>query len=127
MSEDLFAAVMRMRREVAGDDYVGRALNNVDDFNQDLQKVLTENCWDATQGRVGFSRQQRSPNNLCLLAVPNHRQGFKLHFRGAVRNDCSRDELRETLIQNAVYAEVPAGAEALRIVRKVRAEDGADT
>ncbi len=127
MSEDLFAAVMRMRREVAGDDYVGRALNNVDDFNQDLQKVLTENCWGVTQGRVGFIRQQRSPNNFCLLAVPNHRQGLELHFRGALRNDCSRDELRETLIQNANYAEVPAGAEALRIVRKVRAEDGADT
>ena len=122
MSEDLFATGMQIRREVLGDEYVDRALGNVDDFNRDFQKLVTEYCWGATWGREGLNRQQRSLNNLCLLAALNRPQEFEIHFRGALRNGCSVEELRETLLQIAVYAGIPAGAEAFRIGRGVLAE-----
>ncbi len=119
MPEELFETGMRIRREVLGDDYVDRALANVDDFNQDFQKLLTEYCWGATWGREGLSRKQRSLNNLCLLAALNRPHEFEAHFRGALRNGCSLDEIRETLLQIAVYVGVPAGVEAFRIARRV--------
>ncbi|HET7094407.1 MAG TPA: carboxymuconolactone decarboxylase family protein [Thermomicrobiales bacterium] len=122
MSEDLFATGLKIRREVLGDEYVDRALENVDDFNRDFQRLVTEYCWGATWGREGLSRKQRSLNNLCLLAALNRPHEFEIHVRGALRNGCSVDELRETLLQIAIYAGIPAGVEAFRIARKVLAE-----
>ncbi len=124
MSDDLYARGLQIRREVLGDAYVDRALQNVDDFSRDFQRLVTEYCWGASWGREGLSRKQRSLNNLCLLAALNRPNEFELHFRGALRNGCTLDELRETLIQIAIYAGVPAGVEAFRIARKVLAEEG---
>ena len=125
MSDELYETGMKIRREVLGDEYVDRATKNVDDFNRDFQRLVTEYCWGGAWGREGLSRQQRSLNNLCLLAALNRAAEFELHLRGALRNGCSLDEIRETLIQIAVYAGIPAGVEAFRIARKVLAEEGA--
>lgn len=122
MSEDLYATGMKIRREVLGDEYVDRAIENADEFNRDFQRLVTEYCWGVTWGREGLSRKQRSLNNLCLLAALNRPHEFEIHFRGALRNGCSIDELRETLMQIAVYAGIPAGVDAFRIGRKVLAE-----
>ncbi len=113
---------MKIRREVLGDAYVDNALRTADEFSKPFQDLVTEYCWGASWGRDGLTRQQRSLNNLCLLAALGRRDEFELHFRGALRNGCTRDELRETLIQIAVYAGIPAGVEAFRIARKVLAE-----
>ncbi len=120
--EDLATKGMRIRRQVLGDEYVDRALQSADEFSADFQKLVTEYCWGAAWGREGLSYRQRSLNNLCLLAALNRGQEFETHFRGALRNGCTRDELRETLIQIAVYAGIPAGVEAFRIARKVLAD-----
>ncbi|MDA8218148.1 MAG: carboxymuconolactone decarboxylase family protein [Dehalococcoidales bacterium] len=124
MAEDLYNKGMAIRREVLGDEYVDRATSNVDDFNQDFQKLVTEYCWGASWGREGLSRKQRSLNNLCLIAVLNRPHEFELHVRGALRNGCTLAEIRETLIQIAVYAGIPTGVDAFRIARKVLAEEG---
>ena len=124
MSEDLYTTGMKIRRKVLGDAYVDNALKNVDDFNRDFQKLVTEYCWGAAWGREGLSHKQRSLNNLCLLAALNRPHEFEVHFRGALRNGCTLEEIRETLIQVAIYAGVPAGVEAFRIARKVLAEEG---
>ena len=68
--------------------------------------------------------RQRSLNNLCILASLNRAHEFKLHFRGALRNGCTLDELRDTLIQVMVYAGVPAGVEAFRLAREVLEDEG---
>lgn len=122
MSEDVYTTGMQIRRQVLGDDYVDRAIENADDFNRDFQRLVTEYCWGATWGREGLSRKQRSLNNLCLLAALNRPHEFEIHFRGALRNGCTIEELRETLMQIAVYAGIPAGVDAFRIGRKVLAE-----
>lgn len=121
--DDLFETGMRIRRQVLGDEYVDRAMAAADEFSSDFQKLVTEYCWGATWGRNGLTFQQRSLNNLCLLAALNRPQEFETHFRGALRNGCSLEELKETLLQISVYAGVPAGVEAFRIARKVLAEE----
>lgn len=119
---ELYEKGMRIRRQVLGDEYVDRALANGDDFSADFQRLVTEFCWGATWGRDGLTLRQRSLNNLCLLAALNRPHEFEVHLRGALRNGCTREEIKETLLQVAVYAGIPAGVEAFRIARKVLAE-----
>ncbi len=73
-----------------------------------------------------LSKEQRSLNNLCMLSALNRPHEFKLHFRGALGNGCSLDELKETLLQITIYCGVPAGVEAFRLAREVLDEDGID-
>lgn len=121
--DDRYAVGLSIRREVLGDDYVDNSLKLADDFNRDFQRLVTEYCWGATWGGEGLDRKQRSLNVLCILAALNRPQEFELHFRGALRNGCTLDELRETLHHIAIYAGVPAGVEAFRIARKVLSEE----
>jgi 4-carboxymuconolactone decarboxylase len=116
---------LQIRREVVGSEYVDRSLADTDDFNRDFQRLVTEFCWGEIWGREGLSRQQRSLNNLCLLSALNRPHEFELHLRGALRNGCTRIEIRETLLQIACYAGIPAGVEAFRIARRVLKETDA--
>ena len=121
---ETYEAGMTMRRRVLGDEYVDRAMANADGFNREFQRLVTQYCWGETWGKAGLTPQQRSLNNLCLLAALNRPHEFEVHFRGALRNGCSVDELRETLHQIAIYAGIPAGVDAFRIARKVLDEEG---
>ncbi|MEX0810178.1 MAG: carboxymuconolactone decarboxylase family protein [Dongiaceae bacterium] len=122
MSSEDFDRGLAIRREVLGDEYVNAAITNVDDFNREFQKLVTEYCWGRIWGNKGLSRQQRSLNNLCMLAALNRAHEFEIHFKGALRNGCSLEEIRETLMQITIYCGVPAGVEAFRIARRVLAE-----
>src|SRR6202050_4951051 len=122
MASDLYEKGMKARREVLGDDYVDRALASVDDFNREFQQMVTEHAWGAIWTRPGLPRKQRSLINLAMLAALNRPEEFELHFRGALKNGCTREELKETLLQIAVYCGMPAGVAAFRIARKVLAE-----
>jgi 4-carboxymuconolactone decarboxylase len=115
---------MKVRRQVLGDTYVDKASANVDDFNRDFQRIVTEYCWGEVWTRQVLTNKQRSLNNLCLIAALNRAAEFELHVRGAVRNGCTPEEIRDTLIQVAIYAGIPAGVEAFRIARKVLHEEG---
>ena len=98
------------------------AINNADDFNRDFQALVTEYCWGVCWGNDVLSRKQRSLLNLGMLAALGRSHEFELHFRGALRNGCSIEELRETLTQITIYCGVPAGVESFRIARRVLAE-----
>jgi 4-carboxymuconolactone decarboxylase len=115
---------MKVRRQVLGDAYVDKASANVDDFNREFQRIVTEYCWGEVWTRQVLTNKQRSLNNLCIIATLNRAAEFELHVRGALRNGCTPEEIRDTLIQVAVYAGIPAGVEAFRIARKVLQEDG---
>jgi 4-carboxymuconolactone decarboxylase len=119
---DLFEAGLEKRRAVVGGEYVERALAAADDFDREWQRLLTEYCWGEVWTGTALTDRQRSLHNLCLLAATGRQQEFELHFRGALRNGCTLDELRETLIQIAVYVGVPAGVEAFRIAKRVLSE-----
>src|SRR5215204_2425549 len=97
---------------------------STDSFNHEFQQILTEYCWGGVWGRSALTDRQRSLNNLCLLAALNRGEEFKTHFRAALGNGCTLDELRDTLIQIAVYAGIPAGVEAFRLARSVLDAEG---
>ena len=124
MDQKTYDVGMKMRRQVAGNEYVDKAMANVDDFNRDFQRMVTEYCWGNLWGREALSHKQRSLNNLCLLAALNRSQELEAHVRGAIRNGCTVDEIRETLMQVAVYAGVPAGVEAFRVARRALDAEG---
>jgi len=125
VTDDLYKKGMAVRRQVLGDAYVDKAAASIDDFNRDFQRIVTEYCWGEVWTRDVLSNKQRSLNNLCIIATLNRAAEFEIHVRGALRNGCTPAEIRDTLIQVAVYAGIPAGVEAFRIARKVLIEEGA--
>ena len=122
MSTELYKRGLEIRRRVLGDEYVDRALANVDAFNSEFQELVSEYCWGKVWGRSALSDQQRSLNNLSMMAALNRPHEFKIHMRGALRNGCSLDEIRDTLLQVAIYCGIPAGVEAFRLAEVLEAE-----
>ncbi len=126
MPSKQFEAGLKSRKDVLGDAYVEKSLAGADDFNRDFQTMVTEYCWGGTWGRGVLEKRDRSILNLGMLAALNRSHEFKLHFRGAITNGLSLEELREILIQIAVYCGIPAGIEAFRCAREVFADLGID-
>ncbi len=122
MDEVLRAKGEAVRRKVLGDDYVDRSMNGADDFSSSFQNMLNEYCWGSVWTDDALDLKQRSLLNLGMLAALNRMQEFGIHFRGAIRNGLSDDELRAALQQIAVYCGIPAGVEAFRVARSVRDE-----
>lgn len=120
--QDIHDTGMKIRRAVVGDAYVDKSLASMDDFNRDLQGLITEYCWGAVWGRPGLERRERSILNLGMLIALNRGSELKLHVRGALNNGITREEISEIILQTAIYCGVPAGLEATRIAREVFAE-----
>ncbi len=126
MDEARFEQGLAARKAVLGEDYVTRSLEQADDFNREFQELVTEYCWGTCWGDPTLDRMQRSLLNLGMIAALNRMHEFELHFRGAIQNGLTRDELKSILMQIAVYCGIPAGVECFRIARKVFAEMDAD-
>ncbi|MCR6502846.1 carboxymuconolactone decarboxylase family protein [Shinella sp. CPCC 101442] len=122
MDEALRKQGEAVRRRVLGDDYVDRAMKGADAFAAPLQDLLNEYCWGMVWADDGLDLKQRSLLNLGMLAASNRMNEFGLHFRGAIRNGLTDRELQAALVQIAVYCGVPAGVEAFRVARAMRAE-----
>ena len=127
MTSDQYDAGLKERTEVLGPEYVERAVAGADNFNRDFQHIVTEYCWGGTWGRGVLERRDRSILNLGMLAALGKSHEFKLHFRGAINNGLTLEELREVLIQIAVYCGIPAGVEAFRNAREVLKDMNIDT
>lgn len=122
MSQDMFEKGLGIRKAVLGAAYVEKSLDAADDFNRDFQRLVTEYCWGAGWGRTALSLRDKSLLNLVMLGALNRSHEFKLHLKGALTNGCTREEIKDTLIQLAIYAGIPAGVEAFRLARDVFAE-----
>jgi 4-carboxymuconolactone decarboxylase len=124
MSQDRYDAGLAVRRDVIGAEVVDQMIAGADSFNREFQELVTEFCWGGTWARGVLERKTRSMLNLCMLSALNRPHEFKLHFRGALRNGCTLDELKEVLLQVTAYCGVPAGVEAFRLAREVLQEQG---
>jgi 4-carboxymuconolactone decarboxylase len=124
MDDETFAIGKEVRERVLGQEYVAKAFSTADSFNLEFQQLVTQYCWGEVWGRQVLSDKQRSLNNLCILAALNRATEFKIHFKGALGNGASLDELRDTLIQIAIYVGIPAGVEAFRLAREVLDAEG---
>ena len=123
MSE-LFDKGIKVRRELLGDVYVDKALNEATPLTEDFQKMITEFCWGAVWARDGFPRKYRSIVNLALLTALDRPNEFRLHVKVALKNGLTPEDIKEILLQCAAYAGVPAAFDSFLIVREVLEEIG---
>ena len=124
MNQELFEKGLAVRREVLGDEYVERSLAGADDFTRPLQELTTQYCWGEIWAQPDLTRRERSLINLGMLSAMNRQQELKLHVRAALRNGCTKEEIRAVVLQVAVYCGMPAAADALRIAAAVLKEEG---
>lgn len=122
MKSESFERGLATRREVLGKQYVDDSISKADDFNLPMQELVTEYCWDRVWNRPGLERKTRSMINIAMLTALNRPHELKLHIKGAIRNGMSRDEIREILLQTAIYCGVPAAIDSFRIAREALAE-----
>lgn len=124
MSDELFEKGLKIRREVLGAEYVDQAIASADDFTRPLQELVTRYCWGEVWGRPTLDRRTRSMINLAMITALNRTHEVKLHVRGAINNGLSKDEIREVLLQTAIYCGVPAAIDSFRAAREVFKEMG---
>jgi 4-carboxymuconolactone decarboxylase len=113
---------MAVRRQVLGDEHVDRATANRTPFTEDFQEFITRYAWGGIWTRPGLDRRTRSCITVAMLAALGRHEELALHVRAALRNGVTRDELREVLLQTAVYAGVPAANSAFAIANRTLEE-----
>ncbi len=126
MNDELFERGLKVRKSVLGAEFVDKAIAAADDFNMPLQRLVTEYCWGACWGRDGLPKKTRSLLNIAMISSLNRNHELKLHVKGAIRNGCTREEIREVLLQVAIYCGVPAAVDSFRVAKEALAELDAD-
>ncbi|MGA2510076.1 MAG: carboxymuconolactone decarboxylase family protein [Candidatus Acidiferrales bacterium] len=122
MDKKTFERGREIRSSVLGKEFVDAAFNTADEFNMPLQELVTEYCWGAIWGREELSKKTRSMLNLAMISALNRPHELKAHIKGALVNGVTPVEIREVLLQVAVYCGVPAAVDSFRIAREVFAE-----
>jgi 4-carboxymuconolactone decarboxylase len=126
MSDDMSDG-MKVRREVLGDAHVDRAEARTTDFTADFQDFITRYAWGEIWTRPGLDRRTRSCITLTALVAGGHLEELAMHVRGALRNGLGPDDVKEVLLQTAVYCGVPAANSAFAVAQRVMIEDGVVT
>ena len=119
MNQSDFDRGLQTRRAVLGAEYVDASIQNADEFTRPLQELVTEYGWNAIWNRPGLDRRTRSLLNLAMLTALNRPHELKLHLRGALNNGVTKDEIREVLLQTAVYCGMPAAIDSFRCAKEV--------
>jgi len=122
MPSEVYERGLALRKEVLGAEYVERSFANADAFSTAIQDLSTEYCWGAIWSREGLSRRDRSLLNIGMISALNRPHELKLHVKAALSNGLTRDEIREAILQVAVYCGIPAGLDSTRIAREAFAE-----
>jgi len=117
-------AGLKTRREVLGAAYVDKSTAAVDDFNREFTELLNTYCWNDIWNRPGLDRKTRSMLNLAMLSALGKEHELKLHLNGALNNGLTRDQIKEVLLQVAIYCGVPAAVVSFRCAREVFKERG---
>lgn len=112
---ETFEKGLGIRRKVLGAAHVQRSLDNTSEFSRPIQELVTEYCWGAVWGREGLDLQTRSMINIAMLTALNRGHELAVHIRGAVNNGVTPEQIREVLLQTAIYVGVPAALESHRI------------
>jgi 4-carboxymuconolactone decarboxylase len=122
MDQKTFERGRAIRSSVLGKEFVDKSFETADDFNRPLQELVTEYCWGAIWGREELPKKTRSMLNLAMISALNRPHELKAHIKGALVNGVSIVEIREVLLQVAIYCGVPAAVDSFRIAREVFAE-----
>ena len=119
MTDDVFEKGMALRRAVLGDKHVDQAEAKKNEFTEEFQEFITRYAWGDSWTRPGLDRKTRSCITLAMMVALHRQDEFKLHFRAAVNNGLTKDEIKEVLLQSAIYAGVPAANAAFHWARDV--------
>lgn len=122
MSDDLFDKGMAVRKAVLGEEYVARAEANKTEFDADWQRYATENAWGAVWTRPGLDRKIRSMLTIAMLAALGRQEELALHIRATRNTGVTQDEVKEVLLQVAVYAGAPAANSGFAIAKRTYKE-----
>jgi 4-carboxymuconolactone decarboxylase len=117
MTDQKYENGMSIRRAVLGDAYVDRT--NITDFNKDFQDLITRYAWGEIWSRPGLPRPTRSLITLAMMVALNRTDEFRLHVRAAINNGVTREEIKEVLLQSAIYCGVPAANTAFHAAEDV--------
>ena len=110
---------MSVRRAVLGDAHVDRAIGNTDDFNREFQDLITRYAWGEIWSRPGLPRHTRSLLTIAMMVALNRTEELRMHVRAAFNNGVTRDEIKEVLLQTAIYCGVPAANSAFHAAADV--------
>jgi 3-oxoadipate enol-lactonase / 4-carboxymuconolactone decarboxylase len=113
----------KVRREVLGDEHVDAAVERTSDFTADFQDLITRYAWGEIWNRPGLDRRTRSAITLTALVARGHFDELAMHVRAALRNGLTRDEIKEVLLQSAIYCGVPAANSAFAVAQRVLEEE----
>jgi 4-carboxymuconolactone decarboxylase len=114
---------MQVRREVLGDEHVDRAVERTTEFTADFQDFITRYAWGEIWARPGLDRRTRSCITLTALVALGHLDELEMHVRAAIRNGLTEQEIKEVLLQCAVYCGVPAANSAFAVAQRVLSDD----
>src|SRR4029077_12296026 len=110
---------MKVRRAVLGDAHLDASLKNRTEFNEAFQDLITRYAWGEIWTRPGLPKQTRSMITLAMMVALNHPDELQMHIRAALNNGVTRDEIREVLLQTAIYCGVPAANAAFQLAQEV--------
>ena len=122
MSKEVFDRGLAIRKDVLGKEFVEKSFESADDFNMPMQELTTEYCWGTIWGRDGLPRKTRSMLNIAMLSALNRPHELRMHLKGALVNGVTKEEIKEVLLQVAVYCGIPAGVDSFRTAREVFAQ-----
>jgi 4-carboxymuconolactone decarboxylase len=127
MPDDRFKKGMTVRKSVLGERHVEQAEANKTDFDADFQRFITETAWGSVWARPGLEIKTRHLLTIAMLAALGKHEELALHVRATRNTGVTRDEVKEVLLQVAVYAGIPAANAAVAVAKRVYAEmDGKD-
>ena len=124
MDQKTYDAGMKMRRQVAGGEYVDKAMAGMTDFNRDFQRIVTQYAWGECWGDDTLTPRERSILNLGMIAALGRMEEFVTHTRGALTNGLSKEEIKEIFLQVAIYCGIPASLDAFKIASGVFKDRG---
>jgi 4-carboxymuconolactone decarboxylase len=127
MSDDAFARGLAIRKEVLGDEHVGRAQANTSSFDADFQRFITEVAWGGVWGRPGLDRRTRHLITLAMLAALDKHDELAMHIAATVRTGVTVEELKEVFLQVAIYAGVPSANAAFALAKRLLADGSIPT
>jgi 4-carboxymuconolactone decarboxylase len=120
--EQMHETGMNIRKEIFGADVVERRMSSAGEFGAPLQKLINQYAYGEIWGREALPRKTRSMLAMAMMCAANRPHELRIHLRGALTNGCTRDEIREVLLQVAIYCGIPASLDAHNIAMEVFAE-----
>ena len=122
MDQEMHQTGMNIRKEIFGADVVERRMSSAGEFGAPLQKLINQYAYGEIWGREALPRKMRSLLTLGMMCAANRPHELRIHLRGAITNGCTREEIREVLLQVAIYCGIPAALDAHNIALEVFAE-----